>query len=87
LVLPSASSIAPSVTADAATIERTRTATMRLTCIAGLTGRPGLSVPLLSVPIAGQATLAPLGLGFVGPRGSDLALIDLASAVAESARN
>jgi len=87
LVLPSASSIAPSATADAATIERTRAGTMRLTCIAGLTGRPALSAPLLSVPCAGQATTAPLGLGFIGPRGSDLALIDLASAVAESARN
>ena len=82
LVLPSASSIAPSAMADAATIERTRAGTMRLTCIAGLTGRPGLSAPLLSVPIAGQATPAPLGLGFVGPRGSDLGLIDLASALA-----
>lgn len=82
LVLPSASSIAPSATADAATIERTRAGTMRLTCIAGLTGRPGLSAPLLSVPIAGQAALAPLGLGFVGPRGTDLALIDIASGLA-----
>jgi len=58
---------------------------MRLTCLAGLSGRPGLSAPLLSVPIAGQATPAPLGLGFVGPRGSDLALIDLASALALTA--
>jgi Asp-tRNA(Asn)/Glu-tRNA(Gln) amidotransferase A subunit family amidase len=27
-------------------------------------------------------TLAPVGLGFVGPRGSDLALIDLAAGLA-----
>lgn len=82
LVLPAASSIAPSATADAATIERTRAGTLRLTCIAGLTGRPGLSAPLLSVPLATQFTPAPVGLGFVGPRGSDLALIDLAAGLA-----
>jgi Asp-tRNA(Asn)/Glu-tRNA(Gln) amidotransferase A subunit family amidase len=82
LVLPAASSIAPSATADAATIERTRAGTLRLTCIAGLTGRPGLSAPLLSVPLATQPTPAPVGLGFIGPRGSDLALIDLAASLA-----
>ena len=82
LVLPAASSVAPSATADAATIERTRAATLRLTAIAGLTGRPGLSAPLLSVPRPGQLTPAPVGLCFVGPRGTDLALIDLAAGLA-----
>ena len=69
LLLPSASSIAPSATADAASIEQTRAATLRLTCIAGLTGRPGLSVPALTVDGA------PVGLGLVGPRNGDLGLI------------
>jgi amidase len=82
LVLPAASSVAPSATADAATIERTRAATLRLTAIAGLTGRPGLSAPLLSVPRPGQLTPAPVGLCFVGPRGTDLALIDFAAGLA-----
>ncbi len=82
LVLPAASSIAPSAAADAATLERVRAGTMRLTCIAGLTGRPGLSAPLLWVPLATQFTPAPVGLGFVGPRGSDLALVDLAAGLA-----
>jgi Asp-tRNA(Asn)/Glu-tRNA(Gln) amidotransferase A subunit family amidase len=81
LLLPAASSVAPSASADAATIERTRAATLRLTCIAGLTGRPGLSAPLLWVPVPGQFTPAPVGLSFVGPRGTDLALIDLAAAL------
>ncbi len=81
LVLPAASSVAPSATADAATIERTRAATLRLTCIAGLTGRPALSAPLLAVPVAGQLTPAPVGMCFVGPRGSDLALIDLVASL------
>ncbi|WP_411698963.1 AtzH-like domain-containing protein [Conyzicola sp.] len=71
LLLPSASSIAPSTTADADTIQATRDGTLRLTCIAGLTGRPGLSVPALSVDGA------PVGLCLVGPRGTDLPLIGL----------
>jgi Asp-tRNA(Asn)/Glu-tRNA(Gln) amidotransferase A subunit family amidase len=77
LVLPSASSTAPSVLADADLIERTRQGTLRLTCIAGLTGRPALSVPLLSVPQRGALTDAPVGVCLVGPRFSDLALVSL----------
>jgi amidase len=82
LVLPSASSVAPSVFADAELIERTRQGTLRLTCIAGLTGRPALSVPLLGVPQPGALLAAPVGVCLVGPRGSDLALIDLAESLA-----
>ena len=78
LLLPSASSAAPSATADAAAIERTRAGTLRLTCIAGLTGRPGLSVPVMSVPQPGALLPAPVGLCLVGPRNTDLALIELA---------
>jgi len=71
LLLPTASSTAPQATADAATIELTRAGTLRLTCIAGLTGRPGLSVPALT------ADGAPVGLCLVGPRHSDLHLIGI----------
>lgn len=77
LLLPSASSIAPSMVADAASLETVRQSTLRLTCIAGIAGRPALSIPALSV---GRA---PVGLGIVGPLGSDLALIDLGAALAE----
>ena len=69
LLLPSASSTAPSTTADAAAIEQTRAGTLRLTCIAGITGRPGLSVPALSVDGA------PVGLCVVGPRFGDIGTI------------
>lgn len=69
LLLPSASSVAPSTTADAAANESTRAATLRLTCIAGITGRPALSVPALSVQ--GR----PVGLCVVGPRFGDLGTI------------
>ena len=78
LLVPSASSIAPSIFADADLIERTRQGTLRLTCIAGLSGRPALSVPLLAVPQPGSPLPAPVGLCLVGPRFGDLALIDLA---------
>jgi Asp-tRNA(Asn)/Glu-tRNA(Gln) amidotransferase A subunit family amidase len=81
LLLPSASSSAPSATADAAAIERTRAGTLRLTCIAGLTGRPGLSVPVLGVPYESSRMPAPVGLCLVGPRFSDIALIDHGQAI------
>ncbi len=76
LLLPSASSAAPSATAEAAELDRVRAATIRLCCIAGLTGRPALSIPALTVPgpFGGGA---PLGLCLVGPRGSDVALVAL----------
>jgi amidase len=69
LLLPAASSVAPPTTADAAAIERTRAGTLRLTCIAGLTGRPALSVPALTVDGA------PVGLCIVGPRHGDIGTI------------
>ena len=69
LVLPSASSVAPSLTAPAAEVDAIRAATLRLTCLAGITGRPALSVP------GGWVDGAPVGICLVGPRGSDLALL------------
>jgi Asp-tRNA(Asn)/Glu-tRNA(Gln) amidotransferase A subunit family amidase len=76
LLLPSASSTAPPRGANAAAIDATRTATLSMTCLAGIGGYPALSVPLLEVDGA------PLGLCLVGPRGSDLALIDLGATLA-----
>jgi len=81
LLLPSASSTAPSVFADADLIERTRQGTLRLTCIAGITGRPALSVPLLGVPQRGALLPAPVGLCLVGPRFGELALIALGASL------
>ena len=82
LLVPSASSIAISTTADAETVERTRQGTLKMTSVAGLTGRPALSAPLLSVPNAGALLPAPVGLCLVGPRHSELALITLAEQLA-----
>jgi amidase len=72
LVLPSASSVAPSADAGAAEIEAIRTATLRMTAVAGATGRPALSVPGIT------AGGAPIGVCFVGPRASDIALVERA---------
>lgn len=85
LLMPSASSAAPSATADAAALDLVRAATLRLGSIANLMGRPALSVPLLSVPgpFGGSA---PAGVCLIGPRGSDLELIDLGEALARTAQ-
>ncbi|WP_440711095.1 AtzH-like domain-containing protein [Herbiconiux sp. YIM B11900] len=84
LLLPSASSAAPALNAPAETIAGVRAATLRMTSVAGTGGYPAVSAPVLSVPAPGGR--APLGLCLVGPRGSDLALIDVAAQVAELLR-
>ncbi|MWV50199.1 DUF3225 domain-containing protein [Rathayibacter sp. VKM Ac-2803] len=73
LLLPSASSVAPALDASAEVIDAARTATLGLTCLAGIGGYPALSVPRLVVD--GK----PVGLCLVGPRGADLALLDVAA--------
>jgi Asp-tRNA(Asn)/Glu-tRNA(Gln) amidotransferase A subunit family amidase len=83
LLLPSASSAAPLVSADADELEWARSSTLRLTCIAGLSGRPALSVPVLTVASPTSAA-APVGLSAIGPRDSDLSLIDIGVALSLS---
>ncbi|WP_445442113.1 AtzH-like domain-containing protein [Clavibacter sp. km1a] len=89
LLLPSTSSPAPDRRGDAAAVDAARTATLALTSLAGVLGRPALSAPLLEVPARpplGDATAPavgpasePVGLCLVGPPGSELRLIDLAA--------
>lgn len=76
LLLPAAASIAPQTTASPAEVDRARTATLRLTCLAGVAGAPSISAPLLTL---GRA---PLGLALVGAPGSDRALVAAAAALA-----
>ncbi|WP_309136355.1 AtzH-like domain-containing protein [Nocardioides campestrisoli] len=69
LVLPSASSVAPRLGAP---LDDVRTATLRLTLLAGLGGLPALSVPTET------ADRLPCGVCFVAAPGRDRDLLDLA---------
>jgi len=69
LVLPAASSVAP-VPAEAA---RTREATLRLTCLAGLGGLPAVTLPVRTI------RGLPAGLCLVGGPGRDHDLLALAA--------
>lgn len=70
LVLPSAPSVAPP-TATGSTLEN-RTATMRLTCLAGLAGLPAVSIPTTT------AAGLPAGVCLVAAAGRDRDLLALA---------
>ncbi len=74
LILPSAAGPAPRADADPAMLDANRRATLRLTCIADITGRPVVSAPLTTTPNG------PVGTSYLGPQGSDLALIERAAA-------
>ena len=73
IVLPTTPGPAPARTASAEEVDGVRAATLRMTALAGVGGLPALSVPALRYP----STLgpAPVGVCFVGPRGTDLSLV------------
>ncbi len=79
-VLPSAASRAPLRNADPAQVDAVRLRTMAITCIAGLAGLPQVNLPLAAV----DGT--PLGVSLLGPPGSDLALIRLATSLVREPR-
>jgi amidase len=72
LVLPTAPTIAPLADTPAAKLEDFRVRVMRLTCTAGVSGLPQMSLP------AGTVDGCPIGLSFIGWAGGDEALLDLA---------
>jgi amidase len=76
LALPSAPCIAPLLTTPVAELESFRVRVMRLTCIAGLSGLPQVTIPV------GTVSGCPVGLSFLGWPGGDEALLDLAVAAA-----
>jgi amidase len=72
LVLPTSPAIAPLADAPNAEHESFRMRAMRMTCIAGLSGLPQMSIPI------GTVDGCPAGLSFIGWAGGDEALLDLA---------
>jgi amidase len=76
LALPTTPSIAPAIQATEQELDHFRTGAMALTCIAGISGLPQVTMP------AGTASGCPVGLSFIGWAGGDEALLDLAVALA-----
>ena len=72
LVLPTVPEIAPLLSASAEQIEATRRLSQDLLIIAVMTGAPQVTVPMTLV------NGCPLGISFLGPRGSDQQLIEMA---------
>ena len=66
----------PAGPGDGAELDHFRTRAMALTCIAGISGLPQVTIP------AGTASGCPVGLSFIGWAGGDEALLDLAVALA-----
>jgi amidase len=76
LALPTVPCIAPLVETPADALESFRIRVMRLTCIAGLSGLPQITLPV------GTVAGCPVGLSFIGWQGGDEALLDLATKLA-----
>jgi len=72
ICLPTAPGPAPLRTASGEAVESFRQRAQRLTCIAGLSGLPQISIP------ATQVDGAPVGLSLIAPPGRDLDLLALA---------
>jgi amidase len=71
LLLPTMPDIAPLLTEPESAQDDYRNRSIRMLCLAGLSGFPQISLPLMT------RQGAPLGLSLIGPHGSDRALIDL----------
>src|SRR5262249_11171433 len=72
LALPTAPCIAPRIDTGAEALESFRVRVMRLTCVAGLSGLPQVTLPVASI------SGCPIGLSFIAWHGGDEALLDLA---------
>jgi amidase len=72
LALPTTPIIAPLLNETPAAFEDYRVRGMRLSCITSISGLPQVTIPV------GSVNSAPVGLSFIGWRGGDEALLDLA---------
>ena len=71
LALPTAPCVAPLLNTPSDALESFRVRVMRLTCIAGLSGLPQVTLPI------GSLAGCPVGLSFIGWAGGDEALLAL----------
>jgi amidase len=71
LALPTAPCIAPLAGSPPEGLDSFRLRVMRLTCIAGVSGLPQVTIPV------GSVSGCPVGLSFIGWAGGDEALLDL----------
>lgn len=76
LTLPAAPREAPGLQSCGPELEEFRVRALALTSIAGLCGMPQVSVPVATLPEG------PVGMGIIGPRGSDEALLVLTEKLA-----
>ena len=76
-IVPSAAGLAPLLNESGEAIDLLRMRTMHLTCIAGISGMCQVSIPFKN------NEGVPVGVSLIGPAGSDLALIRLATALSK----
>ncbi|MGM1330244.1 amidase, partial [Klebsiella michiganensis] len=81
LVMPTVPDGAPLLTAQAEEIEAVRRLSHDLLLISVMTQRPQVTLPVA------QTGGLPLGISFLGPRGSDRLLVELAAAFMQGDRN
>jgi amidase len=72
IVLPTMPNIAPLLTESEQSLDNYRNQAIRMLCLAGLSGFPQISLPLMTLEGA------PFGFSIIGPRGSDKSLIRFA---------
>ncbi|TDV11757.1 amidase [Paraburkholderia caballeronis] len=75
IAMPTMPGVAPRVSDTDDALDAYRNRAIRMLCIAGLSGCPQLSLPLMRIDGV------PLGFSLVGPPGSDRALLDLGRAL------
>ncbi len=76
MILPTMPDVAPLLTESEDALDAYRNKALNLLCLAGLSGFPQVTMPLAS------RLGAPLGLSLLGPPGSDLGLVRLATRIA-----